>query len=86
MSPSFVRMVVHGIIAYIVVFVTIVIVTALGGCRGAHSPRASLYGAELLACVEKAKSRTEADTCRRAVDCHYGEGPCPDGGSDAGGD
>lgn len=52
---------------------------ACGGCnQNTPTPAQQLetaqYGAELHACVQNAKTRTEADTCRANVERKYSDG------------
>lgn len=48
-----------------------VTVAACASSPGSLSPAA--YGAELLACIDRAATRAEADECRRRVDEAYGQ-------------
>jgi len=44
------------------------------GCKPVQTPGEieAAYAAELLGCVEKAKTREEADDCRKQVNLRYG--------------
>ena len=81
---SWAHKVLRGLVCYVAVFLSIVLVTTCeSGCalfEPADAPRATAYGVELQLCVQNASSRAEADACRKRVDCRYAQGPCPDGG------
>ncbi len=60
---------------------------ALLGCAGAASDAsnavtAGQYEALQLACVNKAATRAEADSCRNAVKAQFGRAASGDGGGD----
>jgi uncharacterized lipoprotein YmbA len=50
----------------------------LTACASAPSPRATAYSAELIACVERAETRSESAACRHAVRCRYRAAEFPD--------
>lgn len=57
---------------------------AFAGCidRPPTGPETTA-AAERAACAELATSLEAGIACLDAVDCRYGVGPCPDGGTDA---
>lgn len=69
--------------AAILAGVCYVATATLGGCNlfgPTHTPQGDSYALELKACVASARTISESKNCRAAVDCRYGQGPCPDAG------
>ena len=55
---------------------------SLTGCPRPPTGAETTAASERAACAELATSIEAGVACLDAVDCRYGVGPCPDGGSD----